>query len=72
MCALVAGNADSAKRVMSLVRCAGFSPSAEIYTSLMHACVKQGSEGNIDYAFEVGPARLEWPKLGQWGLHTSG
>ena len=47
------GNADSAKKVLELMRRAGVSPTAEAYTSLMNACIKQGSSENIAYAFEV-------------------
>lgn len=49
----LAGNADSAKKVLELMKRAGVPPTAEAYTSLMSACMKQGSPENIAYAFEV-------------------
>ena len=35
------------------MRRAGIQASAEAYTSLIHACVKEGSTHSIDYSFMV-------------------
>ena len=48
-----AGNAYSAKRVMELMKLAGIPAGAQAHTSLMHACIKEGSQYNIQYAFQV-------------------
>lgn len=37
---------------------AGVAPTAEAYTSLMSACMKQGSPENVAYAFEVWLAQI--------------
>lgn len=50
---LNAGNVHSAKRILQLMTTSGIQPSAEAYTSLIHSCVKDGSEESIDYAFQV-------------------
>lgn len=55
---IAAGNADSAKKVLDLMKRAGISPTAEACTSLMAACIKQGSADNIAYAFQVPAASL--------------
>ena len=40
---------------MELMKLAGIPAGAQAYTSLMHACIKEGSQDNIQYAFQVNP-----------------
>jgi len=38
---------------MELMKLAGIPAGAQAFTSLMHACIKEGSPENIKYAFQV-------------------